>query len=158
MELVRHPQDIETLEYMVALAGRMHKTSNYAAVPFDPIHMLGRMVEQVQRPGIYYWSALVDENDDGQVVGAMGGSLQRHLFADVKMACDSGLFVLPEYRGGMAGKRLINDFEAWAEGNGAVRVVLGNTSEPDYAARNKITELYQSLGYETMGVVTHKVF
>lgn len=89
----------------------------------------------------------------GEVIGFLIGSLAAHGFHSDMFAYDRLVYVMPDRRGGIAARILVNAFERWANDNGAARVLLGITTGTHTQATERF---YNKLGYSTVGVLTMK--
>lgn len=79
-----------------------------------------------------------------EVVGTLIAMMFPHWFSRLQMACEVGLYVKPEHRGGRVFPQLVRAFETWAASNGAARVLLG-VSTGIHADRT--VRAYEGLGY-----------
>jgi GNAT superfamily N-acetyltransferase len=87
---------------------------------------------------------------DEKIVGFMGGYVTQTWYSDDFIACDLSLFVLPEYRGGMAAVRMIEAFTTWSLGRAVKQIRPGvSTGEVGETAER----LYERLGYQRVGSV-----
>jgi GrpB-like predicted nucleotidyltransferase (UPF0157 family)/GNAT superfamily N-acetyltransferase/chloramphenicol 3-O-phosphotransferase len=111
-----------------------------------------------------YESALADGVDDATIVVAAHGATLAG-FVEVSMAPEPGshsmlrpcrlaraeIAVLPGYRGGGVGRRLMGAAESWAASRGATGVMVDVLAANDGAYR-----FYASLGYRDFGVLLRK--
>lgn len=97
-------------------------------------------------------SALVAE-DEGTIVGMMGGFVIEHFFGRDRIAHDYVLYVKPEHRRGTAAVRLIREFEKWAKAQGVRAIVPAITTG---LSTERTEGLYLKLGYEPNGVTLIK--
>jgi GNAT superfamily N-acetyltransferase len=91
---------------------------------------------------------------DGKVVGFMSGWVYQLYFSKTLSAQNNLWYVLPEYRGGMIGVRLLKMFESWAFDKGAKILVGGTSSGISMPRSNKLIEKF---GYEPVGSEYRKV-
>ncbi len=82
--------------------------------------------------------------DDGAIVGMLGGRLAEHALCDEPYATDIGIFVLPAYRGTSAFPRMMKVFEDWAFSQGVREIAPGVSTgiQAEEAVR-----IYGRLGY-----------
>ena len=65
------------------------------------------------------YSHVVVAEDDGQIVGFAGGSLDYHfLYPGVKVLTEWGLYVMPEHRWQAIAPAIMNELEQWAKSCG----------------------------------------
>jgi GNAT superfamily N-acetyltransferase len=91
---------------------------------------------------------------DGKIVGFMSGWVYQLYFSKTLSAQNNLWYVLPEYRGGMIGVRLLKMFESWAFDKGAKILVGGTSSGISMPRSNKLIEKF---GYEPVGSEYRKV-
>ena len=80
-----------------------------------------------------------------QIVGFIAGVVVEQFLSHDTFACDIGVFVLPEFRGGSYFLRLVKTFENWAKEKGAQEIQLGVSTgvHPEQTVR-----MYERLGYK----------
>lgn len=80
-----------------------------------------------------------------QIVGFIAGVVVEQFLSLDLFACDIGVFVLPEFRGGSCFVRLVKTFENWAKEKGAQEIQLGVSTgvHPEQTVR-----MYERLGYK----------
>jgi GNAT superfamily N-acetyltransferase len=82
----------------------------------------------------------------GQVIGVIITQYAFHLFnAKTPFACESAWFVLPDFRGGGAGKALLDAAESAARAKGVGIISLGSPVIPEYSER--LLKKYKEWGY-----------
>ena len=130
---------------LVALAQAMHLESprfQRYAFNADKLRANFEMVMAMGPRGC----AFVAEHD-GNVVGAFVGMACEHFACNVLQACDLGLFIAPEYRGGTAAARLVRAYLNWANGINAEPTISVNTGvDPE-----RTGQLLQALGAKQSG-------
>lgn len=72
--------------------------------------------------------AFVAVSASGQVVGAVLGWVDDHHFTDTRVAGEYATMLLPEWRRGWAGVRLLRAWARWALEAGADRLVVAESS------------------------------
>lgn len=91
---------------------------------------------------------------DGKIIAGMIGFIAPNEFGEhPPMAKDIVLYVEPECRGGLAGVRLVRDFEKWAKEHGVSTVQLAQSTGLDV---ERTRRWYEALGYEVTGFVTRR--
>ncbi len=65
-----------------------------------------------------------------------------------RVACEQGVYVVPEYRSSGAGADLVKTFIDWAKINNADRILIGTMSG---IKAERTVSLYESLGFELAG-------
>lgn len=102
------------------------------------------------------------DNDDSDIftawdgdllVGCLVGMVYYYPYSNTLVAADYIWYVIPKYRGGMIGVRLMKMFEEWAKGVGAVSITTGSTSG---IKSERGAKLLQRLGYNPIGMVMEK--
>ena len=90
---------------------------------------------------------LVAEHE-GQIVGAFVGLATDHFACDMLQACDLGLFIAPEHRGGTTAARLVRGYLDWCRNIEAEPTIGINTG----VAVERTGLLLQSLGAKQSGI------
>jgi GNAT superfamily N-acetyltransferase len=88
--------------------------------------------------------------EDGRVVGMLGGYLTDYFFCDETVACDMALFVEKDYRLGTAAVRLIQAFRDWARARGAREVCLAVSTAVNIDVTGRF---YEKMGFARVGAV-----
>ena len=91
--------------------------------------------------------------DNNLLVGCLVGMAYYFPYSKTLVGGDYIWYVVPEYRGGMIGVRLMKMFEEWARGVGAVNICTGATSGIN-SERGAL--LLQRLGYSPVGTSMQK--
>lgn len=111
--------DVPTL---VELGRLMHAESPvFSRLTFDPERFSVTVRNTIQSPAGF---AKVVETE-GQVVGGMLAFVIPHFCSSDLVACDVGLFMHPDFRGGTGAARLLTLYRAWADEHGAKIIQLG---------------------------------
>lgn len=132
--------DIDTL---LAMGRAMHEESpRYAGKVFVEAKARG-LIGRLLRTGGVFVAEL-----GGLTIGMAGTYCVEHIFGFEKFAGDFVLYVLPEYRGSSAAKRLVRAIEAWAKEQGATEVLLGISTGVE---TERTAKLYEHLGYRESG-------
>lgn len=141
---------LDDVPAMIELGKQMHEESSFAGLQYDEQKLYDMGIVYIANPEIYF--AKVAEKD-GVIYAMYVGYISEYYFSKDLAGFDQLLFVAPEKRGGIAAMRLIKEFEEWAYSNGAKEVrpacSTGVQSE-------KTRQLYEALGYETVGYTFRK--
>jgi len=91
-----------------------------------PSHLTKWLIPYLSKP--YHWSRVL-LYEDSVPVGGLVGHIDMGLFNGEKRAVVVFIYIDPNYRFGVPPFRLlVEDFENWARGAGAVDVVMSNPS------------------------------
>jgi GNAT superfamily N-acetyltransferase len=93
-------------------------------------------------------AVFVAQADGGDVVGMIGASVIVHPISGELTGSEVAWWVEPEYRGGLAGVRLVVAAEAWAREAGALRFQM---IAP--AGEVRVAELYRRRGYDEVETI-----
>lgn len=92
--------------------------------------------------------------DGEKIVGYMIGFITNYSFnEDAYYAADEMVYVIPEYRGKLVGKRILKAFQDWAKRKGCLEAVIGTISE---IATERTKKLYSKLGFTEVGSLFRK--
>lgn len=116
-----------------------NESPRYSALSFSvdkATHLIKTLTDQ---GGLF----VAIKNDE--VIGFIAGVVVEHFLSHDTFACDIGVFVLPEHRGGTSFLRLVKTFEQWAKERGAQEIQLGVSTgvHPEQTVR-----MYERLGYK----------
>ena len=128
---------------LLRIAELMHAESLYSMYPLNlerTKYILEELIPQYQ---VY----TVGVEVDGVLVGVFLGEVTTDLWAEVHVARDIILYMVPEYRGGGHGVRLLKGFRKWAEPLSDV-VVISVFAGID---NEKMSGLLTRLGYSDAG-------
>lgn len=141
---------IEDVPAMIELGKRMQAESSFEGLNYDQEKLTDMGYVYIANPQVYF--AKVAEKD-GVIYAMYVGYISEYYFSKDLAGFDQLLFVAPEKRGGIAAMRLIKEFEEWAYANGAkeVRPACSTGVESE-----KTRQLYEALGYETIGYTFRK--
>lgn len=89
----------------------------------------------------------------GEIAGALGGMLVPDINDGELVATEAFWFVLPQYRNSLWSIRLLTNFENWAKGIGAKRIVMVHllSSMPE-----KLKHFYEKRGYQAVEITYAK--
>jgi GNAT superfamily N-acetyltransferase len=138
----------------------VERVTDLATIPDADLQALGEaFVREAQYPGSFKvgvfkrnWDMLLSRNmgamwivrKGAAIAGALGAVVHPDINDGDLVAQEAYWFIAPEYRGGMTGIRLLNEFEAWAAANGVKRILFAHllASMPE-----KLKGLYERRGY-----------
>lgn len=128
--------------------GRMffhHAGLDKIGMKIDP-GSLERLIEQIAR-GTLRGICLVYEASDGTIAGSIAGILHPWMLCQEQlMATELWWWVAPEYRGSVAGMKLLKEFIEWARTEGGTHVfmiAIGNTPE-----EAMVKKIYEKRGFQ----------
>lgn len=132
------------LDQLVAMAESMHHESpRFRGFTFLPDRLRGVLDSLLDMD---HGCLLVAEQGT-ELTGGLAAVAYPHFACDVLQACDLGLFMLPQHRGGTTAARLVRKYVEWARGIGAEPSIGINTGvDPDRTAR-----LLATLGAQQTG-------
>ncbi len=85
---------------------------------------------------------------DGSFMGALAAQACNCIFTGVKTMVEVFWFVLPRYRGGPAGIRLLHTFDRWCKINGVtIGAMIHLAQETSGLAKWQLEKLYGKLGF-----------
>lgn len=140
------PAIADDLPRMMFLAVTMHQESpRYRDIPFDEGKVGSLLLKLMQSEDGFLWVA--EELGRG-VVGALAATAYELWFSTARVAGDFGLFMHPDFRGGLAAARLVRRYREWGKEQGLVGTDLGHTTgiEPD-----RYDRFIRCLGFEETG-------
>jgi GNAT superfamily N-acetyltransferase len=135
---------LDDIPVMLQLAELMHAESQLA-----PLTFCAEKVEIAMRSMIADGFAMVHEKD-GEIDGGMLGYIGEPWYSRVPVAGETGLFVRPDKRGGLAAWYLLSEFVAWAMNRGAKEITLAISTGVRVEETGR---LYQRLGFKRVGGV-----
>lgn len=127
---------------ILAMGLNMHAESRYSRFDYDEDKYRG-LVSRVVSHGI----ALVAESG-GEIAGVFLGVVSPHFFGNDLCSTDFIQYVRPEFRGGMAGIRLIKGYIKAARRAGVKDICIGNSSG---ISTERTGRLYERLGFQLHG-------
>lgn len=142
---------IDDVPTMIELGRKMQAESNYDGLSFDPDVLMEMGYEwEADRASRF---AKIAEDENGKIYAMYVGFISRYYFGQDLVANDLLLFCDPDRRGGLAAAKLIKAFEEWAFANGAKEVRPASSTGVQI---ERTKQLYEALGYETIGHVFRK--
>lgn len=144
------PFDFRFVEQAADIAKEMHQGSIYRDMPLD----LNKVMAQLSAcgnlvPDRYFRFAVRGD----EVLGGFYGSVMKTFFCDDLLAQDMGWWVKQTARGGSAAIVLLMDFEMWARGKGAKKVMVGQSTAVNIEST---TKLFKHCGFRVIGYNTVK--
>jgi GNAT superfamily N-acetyltransferase len=135
---------------MIELGRKMQEESSFDGLDYDFDKLMALGETYIANPEVYY-AKVVTHN--GVIYAMYVGYISEYYFSKDLAAFDLLLFVHPDKRGGLAAVRLIKDFEQWAYENNAKEIRPACST----GVKSEMTrQLYESLGYETVGYTFRK--
>ena len=138
------PKDLRAL---VQLGARMHALTRFRSQTYNAQKVADSFVN-LMRQGQHNYVFLVAESAKGEVVGGLIGLVEQQIFSDAWTASIMHYDVLPEYRMGGYGVRLLKAFEQWAKNRKVIEISFGINSEDDMARTGKFAG---RMGYRKVG-------
>jgi GNAT superfamily N-acetyltransferase len=137
---------LEDLPTLVAMGEAMHAESpRYSRLQFSSDKVEKALAAMIKSP-----MALVLVAVDGDdVVGVILGFISAEWFSEELVAQEMAIYVVPEYRGGLAGARLIMGLDAWAEAMRSRYLQGGATTGLD---AERTVGLYERLGFQRVAI------
>lgn len=139
---------LEDIAKIADLAEEMHPEGDYKNVPF--CREMYENFLSIALPQDQYCLFLCEK--DGEIIGAVMGSVFCYLFSPLIQAADMGFFVKKEHRGSMAAPLLEKKYREWAVEKGRqagqtfIKVRLDVST-----ANTKAGAFYERLGYTCVG-------
>lgn len=137
---------VDDLAAMVALARGMAEESPRFRPYAFLVYRMRTTLEAVLNMGPR--GCLLVAEHEGQIVGAFVGLATDHFACDMLQACDLGLFIAPEHRGGTTAARLVRAYLEWCRSIEAEPTIGINTG----VAVERTGLLLQSLGAKQSGI------
>lgn len=128
------------------LAEQMHAEGRYKNVVFDKKKVIAGILLQLANMILV---GFVEEKDK-KIVGAVIGFVDQYFFSDEYLLRDRGFFVLPHYRKGKSGAKLLKAYAAAGSKLGVKEILISNSYLDD---PNALDLLYKKCGFEKVGSV-----
>lgn len=142
--LIRAPA-YDDIPALIDMGSRIHEEGAYAFLPFNREKVGALIASYIEEPD-WRFGAVAEE--DGALIGMMGGYVTDYFFCDELVACDVILFVERAFRGGSAAARLIEAFREWAAARGARELCLGVSTNIN---KELMDRFYKTLGFTHVG-------
>ena len=143
---IRYAQ-ISDVPALVQFGARMHALTRFRTQPYNAQKIAQTFVDLLDK-GAGKYVFFVAQSADEILVGALIGVIEQQIFSDLFTASVMHIDVLPEYRMGGYGLRLLKAFEQWAKNRNVVEMQFGVNSEDDM---DKIGKFAVRLGYRKVG-------
>lgn len=114
------------MPHLLELGRRMHQLTRFRSHPFEPGRLQASLEHLLGSPDGRY--AFLVAESAGRAVGALIGVMERQIFSAVDTASVMHFDVLPEFRMGGHGVRLLRAFERWARNRRAFEISFGTNS------------------------------
>jgi len=134
---------LSDIPVLMQIAELMHVESIYNEYPLNRDRTKFILEELIPKEEVYTKGVEVD----GSLVGVFLGEVTTDLWAEVQVARDIILYMIPEHRGGGHGVRLLKGFRKWAEPLSDI-VVISVFAGID---NEKMARLLDRLGYSDAG-------
>lgn len=131
------PADAQDVPRIVEMGVRFIAESEYWRLGTASVDKLTALALHLMEHG-----AMFVAEQDGAVVGMVGGFFYEHPMVDATIANEAVWWVEPEARG-MVGKALRETFEQWAHERQATHVVM-------VAPNDRVGRHYEKVGYSTL--------
>jgi GNAT superfamily N-acetyltransferase len=135
----------EDITRLLELGRQMHAESRFALLPFDDSKVRGLFENLIGGAGIIFVY-----KREAEIVGFGLFSTGEIFFGHSLLAFELGVFILPEYRGGMGAVRIIGAARQWAIERGAVMLDLGITTG---VTEDRSGRFYESMGAQRVGAL-----
>jgi GNAT superfamily N-acetyltransferase len=140
----------DDIDFVVASAARMHEES--------PVYRRMKFSAQKVRGVVERWAMLpeglvlvAEDKETGARVGGMIAFAMASWLSNAEaIACDLGLWVSPEYRGGWAAARMVKEYVRWARGRGVASIQISSTTG---VRLDRTAAFYAHLGFHEIGRV-----
>lgn len=129
--------DIGELMLLGTLA---HAESIWSQYKYTPLKA-GLILESCLPMGLSF----LDEREEG-IVGWCWGRYDENVFSSASQALVVSLYVVPEYRTGMVGLKLLKAFVNEAKSKGTDEILLGSDSMKDTNKRDAVSALFKRVG------------
>lgn len=136
---------------MAILGKDAHAESIWSDKEYTPLHSM-RVLSHCVDNGI----AFLDERD-GEISGWIWGDYSKNIFAESMQANCISLYVVPKYRTGSIGLKLIKAFINKAKQDEIDEILLGTISMKDEKERNKVNALFKRIGAKSYGHIWRAV-
>lgn len=126
---------------------RMHAHTRFKALDYDAARV-AQTFQQLIEKGQNKYVFMVAQDSAGQIVGALIGVLEQHIFSTQLTASVMHYDVLPEKRMGGYGVRLLKAFEQWCKNRHVVEINLGINSLTEM---DSVGRFVRKMGYGKTG-------
>lgn len=131
---------------LLDIASAMHAESpRFSRLSFSTAKMMQLFLNLIESDA----GLLLVAEQGGNITGGFAGMVAPHWFSDDLVASDFGVFILPEYRGGMAAVRMVRAYIAWAKKRSAKLIQLGISTG---VMTGETVELYRAIGLKQFSI------
>ena len=139
------------LRSLILMSKEMHEESQFSELDYDQNVFIDWIANAMVNPNYYLGGYTID----GKLAGALLGDVSQTYFGKDKVAINRNWYVRPEFRGSLAGIKLLKDFEKWAKEQGAKRVYGGTSTKINTKGFDQIMN---RLNYQVVGADYQRSF
>jgi GNAT superfamily N-acetyltransferase len=132
------------LDDIVAMGALMHAESRYSRFKYSAEKVRAIAENLLNNDD----GLLLVAERDNQIIGFFAGGAEEHFCSDGKISGDIAVYIVPEYRNGLSGPRLIDAYTGWAQRRGVEIIETGVSTGINLEGT---TRLYRGLGYRVAG-------
>ena len=136
------------LNILLTLGYRMRAESIESYPPIDRDHAQKHLDMAIAMPDVFL---VVLAENDRLTIGMMTAVMGPYSFSPRLRVASDILFVLPEYRGGMAAIKLVRRFREWSEGADSATMSVATGVSPERTGR-----FFELMGFRPMGMMYQK--
>lgn len=141
----------DDLKRVIRLAFIMHEESPFYSQYEPDFGYIEQVFNHIMEHDQF--SVLAFEEDTDRLIGMMFGFISKIPFILHNSANEVVLYVLPEFRDGIVGPKMIKSFENWSKLQGVETVSTGVSAQINSC---RVDELYRRMGYESTGSTYRK--
>ena len=135
------PMTMQDAPVLIAIGARMHQESTYSNLDYSPEKLM-ELAEVITNNPEQYMCSVLEKNKE--IIGFCIGFVTPHFFGNDLTSGDLLMYVVPEFRTGRHGIRLIKHYDAWCAKMGVKEPLLGVSAG---IAPDRVGRLYERLGY-----------
>jgi len=137
----------DDIPVFVEMGRLFHANTRFRAYDYDSERVASHLAAIIKNPkGKHCF--FVAENSEGKPVGGLIACVESHFFSGQPVASVIHYDVLPEYRMGGAGLKLLTAFRKWAENRGVFEISAGVNSGVDI---DRMDSFLRKLGFQLTG-------
>jgi len=140
ISLIR-PMTMQDVPVLIAIGARMHQESTYSNLDYSPKKLMG-LAEIITNNPDEYMCAVLEKNKE--IIGFCVGFVTPHFFGHDLTSGDLLIYVLPEFRTGIHGVRLVRAYDEWCTEKGVKEPLLGVSAG---ITPERVGALYERMGY-----------
>lgn len=141
------PATASDMDSLARLGAQMHQETSYRNIPYNERNVAEYISFVIANPNSH---CLLVAEENGNVIGFIGGYLDRYIFSDECMAFDTVFYVDQSRRGTWAAKLLIDEFVNWARKRNVWEICLGTSSGIN---TERVGRFYERLGFTCVGSI-----